>query len=470
MKKMDVIRNLTRFLKNIKSDIKGPIIVAVSGGPDSVCLLHSLSQIKDKLGIDLHVAHLNHSLRGAEADLDAAYVESLSTDLGLSVTIEKRKIRLGQKVTSVEEAARNLRYEFLSEVARNNNSSHVAIAHTADDQAETILMHIVRGSGIDGLRGMRQISIKYDLDMNPEITIIRPLLFNTREDTENYCNRNNLIARIDSSNKSYQFLRNRFRYELMPLLKKYNPRIRESLLRTSQVVDEVCDYMEQQVSDLDDEVYKLVDHSIIINREYFLRLATVIQKQVIRKSLKTLIGNLTDIEAVHIESIIKAAYKPVGTRVTLPYKLLFVVNYTDYYLGIDDKYDSIPELIGEYNLNIPGEVVIPGWRVISNVQSQKPELNTNSLVGYFDHNKVSQTVIVRGRKPGDKFQPFGMSNVKSLQNFMVDEKIPRNKRYTVPVVCSEGQIVWVVGYRIDDRAKVNKKTRDVLRVEFIRNC
>jgi tRNA(Ile)-lysidine synthase len=294
--KMDIIKHTSAFMESIKDDIKGPLIVGVSGGPDSLCLLHVLVQIKSKINIDIHVAHLNHLLRGAESDDDADYVAKISSSLGVLATIVRRNINRGKKVSSIEEAARNTRYAYLLEVAGELGSSHIAVAHTANDQVETIFMNIIRGTGLDGLRGMKEISTRYEKTADRSVTIIRPLLQVSREDTLQYCEKHNLQPRFDSSNKSTLLRRNKFRIELLPELKKYNPRIRESLLRTSELAGEVVDYFNEEVSRMAGVVYNINDNNTKIQRKLFLDLPNILQKQVVRKIIQSLIGNLTDIE------------------------------------------------------------------------------------------------------------------------------------------------------------------------------
>ncbi|MFC2025429.1 tRNA lysidine(34) synthetase TilS, partial [Chloroflexota bacterium] len=204
------------------------LLVAVSGGPDSVCLLHILVKLKKELKIRLHVAHLNHQIRGDESEADAQYVSHLAHQLGIPATIQRGDVRayqIQQRISSLEEAAREVRYTFLSQVAKSTGASRVAVGHTTDDHIETILMHLIRGTGTKGLRGLQPSSLWRASESS--LTIIRPLLRISRKETADYCHHYQLMPRIDASNLSLSPLRNRIRLQLLPLLQSYNPRVVE---------------------------------------------------------------------------------------------------------------------------------------------------------------------------------------------------------------------------------------------------
>ena len=212
------------------------LLVAVSGGPDSVCLFHILVKLQEALGMELHVAHLNHQLRGADSEADAEYVSYLGDQLGIPATREGRDVKAyqDQQRISLEEAAREVRYTFLTEVAKSIRASRVAVGHTTDDHVETILMHLIRGTGTRGLRGLQPSMALQSAQNSP--TIVRPLREVSRQETAAYCHRHNLMPRIDASNLSLSPLRNRIRQQLLPLLRTYNPRVTDALLRTARIL------------------------------------------------------------------------------------------------------------------------------------------------------------------------------------------------------------------------------------------
>jgi len=472
------------------------VIVGVSGGADSVCLLHVLAEWRKGLGIKLHVAHLNHQLRGAESEADAKYVSNLAGSLGIPITIDRQDVaayRL-ERNFSVEEAARELRYAFLARVAREVGANRIAIGHTRDDQVETILMHILRGTGITGLCGLAPCSpLAYDSQgmslpaKRSNLLVIRPLLDITREETTSYCQEHHLDPRIDSSNRSLSFFRNRLRLQLLPLLRQYNPSLDQALLRLADIAKEDNAFIEQQASELWDEVARQENNAIYLDRRQIASLPIALQRQLLRAAVTRLAGDTRDIEASHIEAARSLLNKPVGKRISLPHGFICQGGYDELIAASTAKQSQLlpcpfPPLPGEFPLEVPGEKVSPGWKVIASVVRERVdspplrgvfstsgETGQSNLVADFDLHKTGTELFVRQRRPGDRFQPLGMNMSKKLQEFMVDARIPRSWRGRIPIVCSPQQIIWVVGWRIDDRVRVTEASKEILRLEFIRS-
>ncbi|MBA7653115.1 tRNA(Ile)-lysidine synthase [subsurface metagenome] len=474
------------------------LLVAVSGGPDSVCLLHVLIKLQDELGIRLHVAHLNHQLRGTESEADAQYVSDLARRLGIPATIEQRDVKAyqAQQHISLEEAAREVRYTFLAQVAESIAASRVAVGHTADDHIETILMHLIRGTGTRGLRGL-QPSSRWQSSGN-SLTIIRPLLPISREETASYCRNHKLTPRLDASNLSLSPLRNRIRHQLLPLLKSYNPQVTEALLRTARIATDDLAFLDKEIAQLWDEIARKQESTIILDKARFLELPSALKRHLLRMSIEKLLGNIMDIEIRHIEQIMAASTKPAGKRISLPGGLIFSIEYDKYLLGQDPaSLSPFPILEAEIQLKIPGETRLPGWHVEASItdpsavkgkleEALAPSETTtplplikgkgikgiglinNDFTAYFDLDKTGDKLAVRSRQPGDRFQPLGMSQPKKLNEFMIDSKIPSAWRQRIPVVCSPKQILWVVGWRIDNRVKVTDTTKQILCLKFKR--
>jgi len=303
------------------------LVVGVSGGPDSACLLHLLVRLKDSLGAKLHVAHLNHMLRGAESEADVEYVSELARQLGVAATLERRDVKNYQveRRLSLEEAARQVRYQFLAEVAGKVGAKRVAVGHTADDQAETILMRLLRGTGTLGLQGMQPLTEWDSLGGDTGLEIIRPLLEISRKEVEAYCQQHALAPREDSSNLSPSYLRNRIRNELMPLLRSYNPKIDEALLRTADTLASELAFIEQQVSQLWDKVVSQEGKALVLEAKELKSLHPAVQRHLLRQVLRRLLGSLEDIEWKHIEKMRDALVLPKGKRVVLPRGLTFYV-------------------------------------------------------------------------------------------------------------------------------------------------
>ncbi|MFP4640556.1 MAG: tRNA lysidine(34) synthetase TilS [Dehalococcoidia bacterium] len=459
------------LLDNAPTEGSRPLVVGVSGGADSVCLLHVLFSLKDELGLKLHVAHLNHGLRGGEADADAEYVASLAQRLGLPATIESRDVE-GYRIEnrcSLEEAAREVRYRFFAEVAQSLGTDAVMLGHTADDQAETILLHLIRGTGLSGLEGMRPVS-HWQLPSGTQLNLIRPLLEVNREDTQAYCAIRELYPRVDSSNVSLQHLRNRIRYELLPKLEEYNPGIRESLSRCARTVADDVAYLDDEVSRIWSSVVEEMPRGMALDNEAFSALPASLKRHLLRAALGWLSGTPRDIELVHIEILIEVLERPAGKSLSLPHGLTFYGGYEKSIITTGESVPCpLPSIEGKNALSIPGETVFSGWKVRVEIHEEWSESADTDYKVCLDFDRVGSELFVRTRRPGDRFQPLGMSDTKKLQDFMVDAKIPQSCRDRVPLVCCGEWIVWVVGWRIDHRARVTESTKRVLEVEFERD-
>jgi len=446
------------------------LVVAVSGGADSVCLLHILAQWQRELEVELHVAHLNHQLRGAESDSDASYVSDLAHKLGVPATIERRDVAAyrDQKGGSLEEAAREVRYSFLAEVTRGIGTSKVAVGHARDDHIETVMMHLLRGVGTAGLRGLQPRSVLQYSENGGQLEVVRPLLEVTRQETLDYCQRYNLAPRSDSSNVSFSFLRNRIRLELLPMLRSYNPGVDKALLRLADIAGDDISFIEEQASLLWKELAREEGDVIYLDMSKMVTSPRAMQRQVFRRAVKQLRGNLKDVEADHIEAMMDFLSKSAGKKMCLPDGLTLSTEYGRLVLASPQaSICPLPPLKGISKINIPGETDLPGWRVRADI-IQEVVGDDNGLVASFDLDKVGEELTVRRRRPGDRFQPLGMSQTKKLQDFMVDSRIPRSWRDRVPLICSPKQILWVVGWRIDDRVKVTENTKEILRLQFER--
>ncbi|MDD5590302.1 MAG: tRNA lysidine(34) synthetase TilS, partial [Dehalococcoidales bacterium] len=258
------------------------LLVAVSGGPDSVCLLHILLRLKDELGIRLHLAHLNHQLRGNESEDDARYVDEMARQIGIPATVERGDVARHQaeKRISLEEASREVRYTFLAETARSVGADRVAVGHTSDDNVETILMHLVRGTGITGLQGLKPY-LKWRM-AGGDLAVIRPLLTVSRRETTGYCQEHELKPKTDTSNFSLSPLRNKIRHQLLPLLRSYNPRIEQAILRTARIAAGDIAFLEEAGERLWRGIARSQDSAIILGKESFIKLSPALQRHLLR--------------------------------------------------------------------------------------------------------------------------------------------------------------------------------------------
>ncbi|MCD6358900.1 MAG: tRNA lysidine(34) synthetase TilS [Dehalococcoidia bacterium] len=444
------------------------LVAGVSGGADSVCLLHILVGLRSQSDIRIHIAHLNHMLRGKESDADARFVASLAQRFAVPITVESVDVaayRQEHKL-SMEEAAREVRYGFFARVVDAVGACGVMVGHTSDDQLETVLMHLVRGSGIDGMRGMLPLTVWKSLNGDCEVSVRRPLLEISHDEAVIYCRDNELDIREDLSNTSPHYLRNRIRCELLPLLRNYNPGFERSLLRTASLVCDDIDFLDESMLDIWDEVVSCRDEVYVLSIAGMYSQHPVLRRRVFREVLRRLLGSLKDIEWRHIDDLVEALSLSAGKTLSLPRGLTFLMGYGECIIGRNlDAMCPLPPLEGEYRLNIPGETVIPGWCIGAEILSCETTLEEGSAA-CMDVNVTGRELTVRSRGDGDEFQPLGMPQSKKLQDFMVDVKIPRTWRHKVPLVCSAEHIVWVVGWRIDERVKVSSETTEVLCLKF----
>jgi tRNA(Ile)-lysidine synthase len=469
------------------------VVVGVSGGPDSLCLLHLLLHLRDEYALRLHVAHLNHQLRGAEAEADAAFVTRLAAEWGLPATIESRDVpALAQKrKVAIEEAARQARYGLLRRVARAIGARKVAVGHNADDQVETVCMHWLRGSGLAGLRGMQPVSRLEELrlegeELEPsgkenELLLIRPLLEVSRAEIEAYCAAQNLQPRFDRSNLDTTYYRNRLRHELLPFLETFNPGIRQVMLRSANILAADYAYLREQAAKAWTEVtlHEEAD-AVTFDLLRWRALPLSLQRSVLREAIHRLRRSLRNINWVHIENVIQALRAgTTGTVVTLPRGLEATLRYEQFTVankGYAETPPDMPCVCTEMALHVPGRTPLPdsNWYITAEVVDRHELLqealsHAQPWQAYLDYAVSGSQLTVRRRRSGDRFWPQGLGDKPTtLNNFMTNAKIPRAWRDTLPLLVSPRQVLWLAGWRIDERAKVTEKTTQVLVLSFVK--
>lgn len=432
------------------------VMVAVSGGPDSIALLNFLNNIKKTYGVRLHVFHLNHKIRGDEADKDARFVADFTDKLGLSVSFLEFDVPAyaKQEKLSIEEAARDVRYRMMTEVAIEIGATKIALGHHADDQVETFLMRMVRGAGSDGLSAMQSKRGVY----------IRPFLDVEKKDILDYLAENNLSYRIDASNEDVSLLRNSIRYELLPLLMDYNPGFKESVIRTVRIVNEDRAYLNKVTEELFENRVRGGVDTVSIAVDDIIVLALAIQRRLVRKMIERIKGDLKGIEFKHIETIVNEIIRNSKRfSIDLTGEISAHIEYGQFKILKHNKQELKP--FEPSLLKIPGETDIPeiDITIVSRLINTTDLLfEKNGRIAHLDADKIQGNVMVRTRKRGDAFFPLGMDEKKKLQDFFVDNKIERRKRDRVPILVSNDDILWVAGHRIDNRYRVTAETRRVL--------
>ncbi|HOT90329.1 MAG TPA: tRNA lysidine(34) synthetase TilS [Anaerolineae bacterium] len=488
---MDILREVQRTIETYHLLQPGArVVVGVSGGPDSVTLLHVLRRLSGPLNLGLHVAHLHHAIRGADADADAGFVAALAAAWGLPCTVERVDVQAiaEREKLALEEAARHARYAFLCRVAQSIGATRIAVGHNADDQAETVLMHLLRGAGPAGLRGMLPETRLCDyhllassLNPPPEMKLIRPLLYVPRADIEAYCAEQQLETRFDRSNLDTTFFRNRLRHEVLPYLAQISPRIAQRLCHLAEVVRADYDMLHEFVSVAWDTL--LVKESatmLSFNLAGWRGQPLAIQRAIIRCAAYQLCRSLRDVSFVHIEDAVRVAQHGVtGAQATLPHGLRLTVGYTTLTIAAGEALDLPPEkpwleLDARLPCPVPGEISLPGgWRLhIQEVPHWNLEVlanNCNPLVAWMDADVLGDAPILRTRRRGDTFQPQGLGGATvRLSALLTNVKMPRPWRDYVPLLEAGGRILWVVGVRLSEAAAVRPDTRRVVYLRFTR--
>jgi tRNA(Ile)-lysidine synthase len=366
----------------------------------------------------------------------------------------------------VEAAARELRYRFLADEAERLGVNTVATGHTASDQAETVLLHLIRGSGLAGLAGMRFCS-PWPFSGHQELLLARPLLEVSRQETDRYCQEEGLSPCQDVTNLLLEPLRNRVRHELIPLLRRYNPRIDGALLRLASAVAADAVYLEETAGGFWNAMAIREKGSVSFPRPEVTALAPALQRRLLQAAGQHLLGPDRQIEAVHVQAMVEALAKTGGSRLSLPGGLSFVVDSEHVRLLLGESAPVGAKPIPETSLNVPGQTVLDDWIVQAELLPPgRAEVSSDPFEALLDAEALGDALAVRSRRRGDRFRPLGLGGEKKLQDYLVDAKVPRADRDAVPLVCGSWGIAWVVGHRIDERAKLREATRQVLRLSF----
>ena len=438
------------------------VVVAVSGGPDSVALLHVLYELRDELNIELIVAHLDHKMR-PDSQKDAQFVAELAESLKLLLISEAIDVPalLQAERLSPEEGARIARYRFLAEAAREQQANVVALGHTLNDRVETFFINLLRGAGLEGLAGMPPARCECD------IRYVRPLIACSRDEILRFLRERKLRYREDPTNRDLRYFRNRVRWELLPLLQNLNPSALEAISRASEAACLAHEHFQRYVEEAwPDLAVQERDGKITLDRKRFLALDEVLQAYVVREALRRVRGDLRGIEAVHLETVLGEARKPrSGMEATLPGGLRLIVQ-DDRLLFTRRAKDAPAPYYYELRLGV-NELADIGWRFeLEPLEGGRPPPRPGDpWEVQVDFDTITYPLCVRNRRPGDRFRPMGLGGTKKLQDFFVDEKIPRAERDEIPLVCDRQGILWVVGHRLDERARV--PARRTLRIRAI---
>jgi len=458
------------------------ILIALSGGPDSVCLLYLLCELKKELGFKLHLAHLNHGIR-REAAGDVNYVRQLSRKFNIPLTVAKRDIPkiVKEKGGSIEMVARDIRYHFLTKTAKEVGANKIALGHNQDDQVETFLLNFLRGAGITGLSGM-PAKRKLEPAKNKSIFIIRPLIKTSRKEILAYLSKKGLHPRFDSSNLDSVYKRNKIRLKLLPLLKnEYNPNIKNVIARTTQIFEEENAFWQNYLKTIFKNIVTKAKKGIQLDVRKLLTQAKAVQNRVIQEALKQFSGDLKGVSFEHIVAIRKLCRREQGRKVlTLPGGLQAV---KDYGALILERCRPEPSYFFELSVKTPGENLFSD--LSSKLEVRLQNYNENNIRRFinkmrsvsvgekfeaiFDKDKLKFPLIIRNKRPGDRFQQLGFSDFTKLKNYFINKKIGLLERKKIPLLIdSQGRIAWVIGNEIANWSKVTKKTKKILRLKYFK--
>lgn len=497
---------LSFMKKNHMTDRGDSVLAAVSGGADSVCLLWLLHEMAAELGIKVFAFHMNHGIRGAEADRDEQFVMELCERLNIPLTVAHEKVEeyAAERGLSGEEAGRILRYHHLGETAEKYQCAKIAVAHHEDDDAETVLLNLFRGSGLAGLSGIRPV----------RENIIRPLLCVSRKEIEGYLNEQELSWCEDSTNKENDYTRNKIRNELLPwVTENINSRAAEHILAVSEFAAQADAYFEMEAERILEEscskrreegkqpnsknageadgkesgtgqTSKVAENEMKmctkINTDIFDPQPEILKTYIVRRMILNAAGKAKDITERHIRSVMDLSGPGGGHTVDLPYGLKAVRGYET--LGIvqnknpsqmsesDQKQERKPVFENKINLETDMDEILDlggtHIRLHAVHRKKEPEIPKNQYTKWFDYDKINVGLSIRYRKNGDYLTLSG-GGKKKLRRYMIDEKIPENERDRIPVLADGDHVLWVVGYRISDYYKITDETEHILEAEVI---
>ena len=432
------------------------VLVGLSGGPDSVCLLTVLKELGKEWDLRLHALYADHGLRPDETPAEIAFCKTFCEGLAISFDARSIDVKAHAKEQGMnrQEAARELRYRLMHDMMAEIGGDRIALGHNADDQVETFLMRILRGAGPKGLSGMQPVRGK----------IIRPLLEVERKEIEEFLDERRITYIIDSSNLTEDYLRNRIRQIFMLDLKRINPGLIETMTRTMDILREEEKYFDTIVTKT---LMKLICRKRDLRIELFLmpmeRMERVILRRVLRRALDETTG-LRGMEFIHIEEIIDLIKKGRhGDRLYLPKGLRIIKNYATLVMT-----SEAPVKTGTYALDAPGEIVLEEIRAVikASVEEEAETYGDGKNLAVFDADKTGTSLEIRPRGKGDFFYPQGFGRRKKLQDFFVDEKVPRDERDEIPIVAAGEDIIWIAGMRGDERFGVSGDTKRYLKMEF----
>lgn len=448
-----MINKVLEYIKQNKIlEYNDSVLLGVSGGADSICMLHVLSELKSEWSLKLNVVHINHMIRGEAAQRDADYVKKICDDLGISFEQINIDVPALVKMSGMteEEAGRQARYETFLEMAETQNIDKIAVAHNLNDNSETVLFNLFRGTGIKGLTG---IPVKRD-------KIIRPLLCCTRAEIERYLKEKNIEYCTDATNAETEYTRNKIRLELLPYIKEnINQKAEYNIVNASKNLEEISDFMEKETQ----KAYDMYVEDGLLSDKGF-KLHTAVLNMIIRKVIEQQAGKLKDITKVHVQSVMKLKDMEVSKKVNLPYGLIAERTY-DGILVKQSKEKKVEQI---------NETLITNGKICNNnkveISFEKENFDMENIpelvcTKWFDYDKINELTI-RNRQEGDYFVIDDTGRRKKLKDYFINEKVPREERDDILLIADGSHIVWIIGYRMSAYYKVTKSTSKIIKINY----
>jgi len=466
-----MIKESDNMIKKVKLNIQrynminenDTVVLGLSGGADSICLFHILNILQSQLKFNLVAVHIHHGIRGIEADEDALFVQKLCHDNKIECgvfyyDIKKEAVKL--KMTE-EEAGRILRYKVFNDECEKYENAKISVAHHMNDQAETVLHNLFRGTGIKGLGGIRPV----------RDNVIRPLLDCTRKEIELYCKDNELDYKEDYTNKIDIYTRNKIRLKVIPYIEdNFNSNFISTLSQTSELFRIDNDYLEIETDKAFNACVTQVGDNYKIDIDLFQKQHKAIQNRVFRKIISKITNSLKDFTYVHVNSLNELINNKTGNKINLPKRITARKEYNCVIIGIINEGETDNKNFSYKVVNIPSNLYIKelGMEVSLQIFENKKTISypKNDYTKWFDYDKIKHVIQIRGRKTGDYIELKGLAGTKKLKNYFVDQKIPRYERNNIPLVVDGQHIIWIVGYRISEKYKVTKETKNILQINI----